>query len=274
MDRTLYLNEKKGLAVIRDGPSLWIREKDKAGIRVPARLINMVFIIGNIRMDAGTIALFAENNTPVTLMNRRGDAIAVVMPYNHQSPDHHEEQRRFLRQEGHLDTFREWTSSMRRETQLLVMKKIDWETAQTFLAKGFREKDYTNIVDARRLSKAEEWKTVHEIARNFLMEMVVREIVASDLDPHMGILNREHNFGFALDLYHIIEPEADLLAVQFFTSCRWHDFTVRTNNGSTLSKEGWKNIVQRFENRKKVLAQRMDGIIRGYFDLLRYTAVS
>ena len=60
MERTLYLNEKKGLVVMRDGPSLWIREKDKAGTRIPARLIDMVFIVGNIKMDAGTLMLLQK----------------------------------------------------------------------------------------------------------------------------------------------------------------------------------------------------------------------
>ena len=269
MDRTLYLNEKKGLVVTRDGPSLWIREKDKAGMRIPARLVNMVFIVGNIKIDAGAITLFTENNTPVTLMNKQGEAVGVVMPYNHHFPDHYDEQKRFAERDENPEAFRQWVASMRRETQLAVMKKLDWDTAQSFLSKGFKEHNYAEIIDLRRQSKEGEWKTVHDAARNLLMELVIREIMTANLDPHMGIIKKNCNFGFALDLCSAIEPEADLLTFQFFTSCRWHDFISSAGKRRTLTKEGWKNVVHRFENRKMLIAGRLDSIIRGYFGLLR-----
>jgi CRISPR/Cas system-associated endonuclease Cas1 len=273
MERTLYLNEKKGLIVMRDGPSLWIREKDKAGTRVPARLVNMVFIIGNIKMDAGTLTLFAENNTPVTFMNRRGEAIGVVLPYNHMLSDHHEEQRRFLQREENIEAFKKWIISHRREAQIAAMKKINWETAQDFLSKGFRELDYLEIVTSHRTSKETEWKTIYGVVNNLIMEMIIREIIASNLDPHMGIINKNCNFGFALDLYRIMEPEADLMAIQFFTSCRWHGFVLSTEKKCILTKDGWKNVVHRFENRKDLIAGRLDIVLRGYFDLMRQAVV-
>lgn len=254
---------------MRDGPSLWIKEKDKAGTRVPARLVNMVFIVGNIKMDAGTVMLFAENNTPVTFMNKRGEAIGVVMPYNHTSPDHHEEQKRFMMREENQEAFKKWITSQRRDVQIAVMKKINWEKAQDFLTKGFRELDYTEMINFRRASKDMEWKTVYGVVNNLIMEMIIREIIASNLDPHMGIINRNCNFGFALDLYKIMEPESDLMTTQFFTSCLWHEFVVCTEKKCTLTKDGWRNVVHRFENRKKLLARRMENVLRGYFDLMR-----
>lgn len=269
MERTLYLNEKKGLIVMRDGPSLWIKEKDKAGTRVPARLVNMVFIVGNIKMDAGTLTLFAENNTPVTFMNKRGEAIGVVMPYNHASPDHHEAQKRFMKREENQEAFKKWIASQRRETQIAVMKKIDWEKAQDFLTKGFREHDYAETINSRRHTKGGEWKTVYGIVNNLIMEMIIKEIMASNLDPHMGIINKNCNFGFALDLFKIMDPESDLMTIQFFTSYRWHDFVLNTEKKCTLTKDGWKNVVHRFENRKQLIAHRLDMVIRGYFELLR-----
>jgi len=269
MERTLYLNEKKGLIVMRDGPSLWIKEKDKAGTRVPARLVNMVFIVGNIKMDAGTVMLFAENNTPVTFMNKRGEAIGVVMPYNHASPDHHEEQKRFMKREENQEAFKKWITSQRREVQIAVMKKMNWEKAQNFLTKGFRECDYAEIITLRRSSKDREWNTVYSTINNLIMEMIIKEIISSNLDPHIGIINKNCNFGLALDLYKILEPECDLMTIQFFTSCRWHEFVLNTDKKCTLTKDGWRNVVHRFENRKQVISHRLDMVIRGYFDLMR-----
>lgn len=269
MERTLYLNEKKGLIVMRDGPSLWIREKDKAGTRIPARLVNMVFIVGNIKMDAGTLTLFTENNTPVTFMNRKGEAIGVVMPYNHTLPNHHEQQRRFLLRDENVEAFKKWILSQRRETQITVMKKINWEKAQDFLTKGFRESDYAEIINGHRYAKEAEWVTAYGVVNNLIMEMVIREIINSELDPHMGITSRNCNFGFALDLYPIMSPEAELMTLQFFTSCRWHGYVAWSEKKCILTKDGLKNIVHRFENRKTLLARRLDMAIRGYFDLLR-----
>ncbi|HOD77578.1 MAG: CRISPR-associated endonuclease Cas1 [Syntrophorhabdus sp.] len=270
MERTLYLNEKKGLVVMRDGPSLWIREKDKAGTRIPARLIDMVFIVGNIKMDAGTLMLFAENSTPVTFMNKQGEAVGVVMPYNHASPDHHQEQKRFMTLETNHEAFKTWIASQRREAQIAVIKKIDWEKAQGFLSKGFREIDYTAVIDLHRSTKNHEWEAVHGIIENLILEMVIQEIVASNLDPHMGMINKNCNFGFALDLYQIISPESDLISIQFFTSCRWHDFVQSSRKNCTLTKDGWKNIVHRFENRKKKISHGLDMVLRGFFDLMRH----
>lgn len=273
MDRTLYLSEKKGLFVMRDGPSLWIKEKDKAGTRVPARLINMVFIIGNIRMDAGTLTLFAENNTPVTFMSKSGEAIGVVLPYNHTLSDRRDEQRRFLSRLGNVEAFRTWAASMRRETQIAVMKKIDWETTRVYLSHGFREQDYGELINRRRLSCELGWKTVHGILTNLILETIIKEIVGFNLDPHMGTINKNCNFGLALDLSTILEPEADLIAFEFFTSARWHTFVLSTDKKCVLTKEGWRNVIHRFENRKKIIAHRLDTVIRGYFDLLRQVAV-
>lgn len=254
---------------MRDGPSLWIKEKDKAGTRVPARLVNMVFIVGNIKMDAGTLTLFAENNTPVTFMNKRGEAVGVVMPYNHASPDRHEDQRRFIKREENLEAFKRWVAFQRREAQIAVMKKIDWEKAQDFLTKGFREHDYGETINSHLRAKEGEWKSVYGIFNNLLMEMIIKEITASNLDPHTGIINKNCNFGFALDLSKILDPESDLMTIQFFTSCRWHDFVLNTEKKCTLTRDGWRNVVHRFENRKQLIASRLDMVIRGYFDLLR-----
>lgn len=99
--------------------------------------------------------------------------------------------------------------------------------------------------------------------------MVIKEIISSNLDPHMGIINKNCNFGLALDLYKILEPECDLMTIQFFTSCRWHEFVLNTDKKCTLTKDGWRNVVHRFENRKQVIAHRLDMVIRGYFDLMR-----
>lgn len=53
MDKTLYLTESgNDICVRRDGPSVWITTRDKAGQRAPGRLLGRVIIMGNVRLDA------------------------------------------------------------------------------------------------------------------------------------------------------------------------------------------------------------------------------
>lgn len=268
-DRTLYLNEKKGLIVRRDGPSLWITEKGIAGRRIPARFINMVYIIGNIKMDAGVVTLFSEQNTPISFMNSKGETIGIVMPYNHNQLNYYEDQKRILQNERYIERFRGWAVSMRREAQLFVLKKVAFDKASTFISKGFRESDYEEIVRNCRSCNKEEWEAVYQINKNILMEMITRHLIDAHLDPHMGVLKRRQNFGLALDFCYIMGPEIDLLTLQFFTSIRWHDFLQRTHKNCFLTKDGFKNVVHRFENRKARLRQRIDYTLDRFFELLR-----
>ncbi|MFN3531862.1 MAG: CRISPR-associated endonuclease Cas1, partial [Candidatus Brocadia sp.] len=69
MDRTLYLNENTTLNVIRDGPSIVVKEGKKSGRRVPARMIQRVIITGNIKLETSLITLFTQNNVPVTFLD-------------------------------------------------------------------------------------------------------------------------------------------------------------------------------------------------------------
>jgi hypothetical protein len=268
-ERTLYLKEKRGLMVRRDGPSLWIIEKGRAGRRIPARFINIVYIIGNIKMDAGVVGLFAEQNTPVSFMNSKGETIGILMPYNHNPINYYEDQKRILQNEDNIERFKGWAASIRRESQLFVLKKVAFDKALIFMADGFRENDYEEIVNTYRSSKKEEWEVVYQVNKNILMEMITRHLIDAHLDPHMGVLQRRQNFGLALDICYIIGPEIDLLTLQFFRSIRWHSLLQMTHKRRLLTKDGFKDIIHRFENNKVRFSQRIDHIIDRFFELLR-----
>ena len=105
MERTLYLNEKKGLEVLRDGPSVWVKEDGVAGRRIPARLIEHVIIMGNVRLDAGVITLFTENNIPITFMNNKGNEVALTIPFNHHYNTHYHDQRKILEKGKNIDYY-------------------------------------------------------------------------------------------------------------------------------------------------------------------------
>lgn len=269
MERTLYLNEKKGLEILRDGPSIWIREDGKSGRRIPARLIGKVIVIGNVRMDTGAITLFTDNNVPVTFMNRRGAEIAVTLPYNHCLPTHYEEQKVFLETEENMEAFKRLILSERRRAQIKIIRKLSKDVAKVFVSKGFKERDYQDFI-VRYLSVGEKKRqVVNEIIFNLHREAVLRSTMAVDLDPHTGVLNRRHNYALVIDICHAIEPDMDLQAVRFFKNNSEKGYITCDSNGWTVTQEGIQDIVHRFENRKKIIHEHIDRTLDGIFDLMR-----
>ncbi|MCX8023435.1 MAG: CRISPR-associated endonuclease Cas1 [Syntrophorhabdaceae bacterium] len=269
LDRTLYLNEKKGLEVSRDGPSLWIKEDGKSGRRIPVRLISHVVIVGNVRLDAGSITLFTENNIPVTFMNKRGDEIAVTIPYNHKLNSHYEEQQSILRHEERIEKFRQWLVSERRKMQLKVVYKLSKNVAKVFSTKGFREQDYIDFIKRYVSVPEKQWRPVHSIIAGMLREMVLKSIMTSELDPHCGIIHRRDNFGMVLDLFYATEPECDLQTIQLFKSQKKDELLIQSSTGWVLTREGMRNVVERFENKKKLIHRLLENIMDSLFETIR-----
>ncbi len=271
MDRTLYLNENKKLRVFRDGPSIWIKEEGKAGRRIPARLVSRVVIIGNIKLEAGVITLFTDNDVPITFFNHRGEAVAVAMPYNHHLPRHYEEQKKLLDSEVNIERFKNWLYSKRRETQLVVIKRISKKTAAIFAMKGFREKDYNLIIsELKPLNLSDEkFKVVHGTVSNLFREMAIGCVLKADLDPHIGIYYRRHNFGFALDLCYTLEPEIELQTIQFLKNPKDRVYIIKEPSGWAITNEGMKDIIHRFENRRRQLQERIERLLDEVFELMR-----
>src|SRR4030042_2462625 len=245
MGRTLYLNENKGLTVLRDGPSVWIKEDGKAGRRIPARLVGRVVIIGNLRLEAGGITLFTQNDIPVTFINHRGDELAVSMPYNHQLQRHYGEQKVFLDTEENIERFKGLLYARRKETQINVIRRLSRGFAGLFTAKGFREKDYCRFIDRFKPSNDEQWKVVSGVISNLFREMIIVCILKADLDPHLGVLHRRHNFSLALDICYILEAEIDMQCIQFLRTTRERGYMGRDKIGWAVLKQGMGDILPR-----------------------------
>lgn len=269
MDRTLYLNEKEKLAVFRDGPSICVKESGKAGKRIPARFVGRAVIIGNIRLESGVITLFTDNGIPVTFLNRQGDAVAVAMPYNHQLSRHYEEQKIFLETKENVERFKGWLYSKRKEIQIKGVKGLSKWTAELFAMNGFRERDYQKFMEEYRHYKDERWKVVYGIVSNLFREMIIGCLYKSDLDPHIGVLHRRHNFGLALDICYVLEPEIDIQCIQFLRTADGTGQILKEQTGWLVSKDGIKNIIHRFENRRTRLQEKVEKLIDGIFELMR-----
>lgn len=269
MDRTLYLNENRELTVFRDGPSIWVKENGKAGRRIPSRLVSRVVIIGNLRLEAGVVTLFTNNDIPVTFINHRGDAVAVAIPYNHHLPRHYEEQKVFLEAEGNIDRYKSWLYARRKKTQINVIKRISKGVAELFAKEGFREKDYQRFIERFKPFRDEQWKVIYGIVNNLFREMIIGSILRADLDPHLGVLHRRHNFSLALDICQILEPEIEIQCIQFLRTDRGKGYMLKDRIGWSVSKEGIKEIIHRFENRRKQIHTTVERLIDDIFELMR-----
>ncbi len=268
MKRSLYLNESfKGVSVIRDGPSVLLRENYSAPRRVPAQFINKVFVIGNIRFDSASIELFAENNVPVIFMNKKGEEIAITIPYNHRLPIHYEEQKIILQSDKNICQYLRWAKAKRSIIQLNVLKRLFKKIAYKFNME-IGEGNYQYLL--KKLKPEEEkWTTVTGAVTNLFRGFITERILKSGLDPHTGVIHRRHNFGFVLDICYIISAEIDYQTLGFFKSSEKDKLITKSNYGWEITNNGMLNIINRFENKSESLQLLVDEIIDEIFELIR-----
>jgi CRISPR associated protein Cas1 len=268
MGRTLYLNECRGLRVLRDGPSIWISRSDRAGQRVPVRLISRVIIIGNVKLDSGVITLFTDHDVPVVFMGYSGNETAVAIPYNHRLAKHYSEQQVFLDGHEHIERYITWADTKRMVIQVETLNRI-FKRADGKLRFGLGDGNYQMILSRLRPVDEEQWCVVTGIVNNIFRGMIIERLLRADLDPHLGVLHRRHNFGLALDICHIMGAESDIQAVQFFRCPGQKPCIGKKGNSWAVTAEGMRNIIQRFENRREALANIVELIIDELFALMR-----
>jgi len=269
MGRSLYINQTNKPLIFRDGPSIWIKEEGKAGRRIPARLITRAVIIGNVKLDSGTIMLFADNNIPVTFMNRKTEESAVVIPYNHRLPNHYKEQKVFLDSDENINRYEKWANAKRAIIQLTLIKRYRPQLAARLKQTGFGEGNYQLLLKEIRKVNEEQWLVVNGIVTNIFRNMIIEHVIKAELDPHVGIVHRRHNFGFALDICYILGGESDIQSVQFFQSKELKSLIRRENGQWFITDDGIKNIIHRFENKRQGVKKKIENIIDEFFELMR-----
>lgn len=283
MGRTLYLNENDNdLMLRRDGPSLWVKAKEKAGQRIPVRVISRVVIIGNVKLDSDAITLFAENDVPVVFMNHRADEVAVAMPYNHRLPKHYDKQKVFLENDNNTARYENWASTRRMLIQANVVKRLYPEIAH-MVRRGIGEGNYQELIRQKKPSNEEQWSVAAGIVNNLFRGLIIEHVLKADIDPHLGVLHRRHNFGFVLDICYILGAESDMQCIQFFrpvcpagrsdnkgreagSTC---SFMEKRQNRYRVTGAGFRDIIHRFENRRAALHNMVENTIDELFELIR-----
>lgn len=213
MERTLYLKETPGLRVSRDGPSLWIERRHTAGQRVPLRLIRRVLIAGNVRLDTESLTAFAERGVPITLLNRDGRPLAVVLGYATGSCGRRGHQAAALEDPRQRDRLCAWLRAWERGRRMVLAARLDPATAARWRQEGMRPADYEAwIVRQARLRgvslRRREW------FRAALETVALEGIVEAGWDPHLGLLHRAQPLGFVRDCVMALGPDADGMWVE------------------------------------------------------------
>jgi CRISPR/Cas system-associated endonuclease Cas1 len=269
MGRTLYLTESgNDICVHRDGPSVWIKTREKAGQRVPGRLLGRVVIMGNVRLDAAAITHWAEMGVPVLFMNSSATETALTIPYNHHLPVHYRRQKILFETPSRTKHFLEW-AIIRREIVCnnvagRLLRAIGGEPVS-----GIGEGNYQQILVRLIPAGQERWKVVTGVLNNLFRELITEKLIKAGLDPHVGAMNRRRHFGLSIDIEHILGAEADIQAVQFFRSEVAAPLLIKGKEGWTVTAAGMRNIAHRFENRRVVLANMIDKIIDEIFEIMR-----
>ncbi|HSW62256.1 MAG TPA: CRISPR-associated endonuclease Cas1 [Dissulfurispiraceae bacterium] len=254
MNKALYIHQARGLEVRRDGPSLIIREPDKADRRIPARIISNVVVIGNVRMDAGMVALCAEQGVPITFICSRGKAIAVALPYEYRLPRHHPKQRIFMESESNRRKFELWLRANVRRLTMVCVHNLTGRHQEAYSERPEHEPravDYAYLVKQLERTWPAQSRIVREVIDQLFQETIMSVLLANGLDPHVGIIHRYRNLGLVEDLRVFFRPEADYQAVCFFQEVENHEWFDLDDDGYQLRRNGLFAIVERFESRRE-----------------------
>jgi len=269
MDRTLYLTDKENVAITRDGPSIWVTGDGKAGRRIPARLVDKVIVFGNVKIEAEVITLFAGHNVPMVFINKKGGEAAVAMPRNDHVENHHDEQKVVLANEENIKAYMAWMDDRRKEVQLDVLERISKNVAAHYRDNGFCEQDYRSFVMRTSWIHEKKWRAAVSVVNGLSLGLVLRCLTDARFDPHLGVLHRRQNYGLGLDVRSIIDPEFDLLTLQFLQDNLNGRSFVRTTEGWFVTREGMRDIAKRYENRKRAIRTLTEQIIDSLFSLIR-----
>jgi len=269
MGRTLYITQTNKPVVVRDGPSLWIKEDGKAGRRIPARYVSRAIIIGNVTLSSEAITLLAEHNSPVTFVGLNNQETAIVLPYNHRLPVHYKEQQIFLASVHNIRRYEEWANTKRMLIHMNLIRRFIPSLAKRLEKTGIGEGNYQEVLKGLRRVKEPRWLAVNSFINELFRNTIVEKLVRAGLDPHTGIIHRRYHYGFGLDICYIMGGESDIQTLQFFRSKDLEELMDLADNQWLLTNKGIKNIVHRFENRRNHVEKLIDEIIDEVFTLMR-----
>jgi len=251
-----------------DGPSIWIWWENKAGQRIPLRLISRCIIVGNIRLETSLISLLASNNIPIIFTSLSGEEVAIALPYNHRLPRHWREQRTFVDSKKNRERFINWAKIKRMTLQLLMLKKL-FPQNRNRLNRELGEGNYQRIISKLRPRDEANWKIVKNFIENLLRGLIIEHLSQAGLNLNLSVIHRYHNYGLVLDFLYILEPLVDEQTIHFFRHLKGILLFNQSATNLALNKEGVKNIIDHFENEKNSNENIIVNTIDEFFHLMR-----
>ncbi len=269
--RTMYVNDNNRLFIKVDGPSLWIKEKEKAGRRVPLRFIDQVIIAGNVVIETGVITLLAEHGVPVLFLNKKNGIKATVLESDTTYTILKEKMERLRLSIEGQKRVRQWLNARRRNLQRRLLIELNKGFRWRIKKKGLKEEDYTHYITTLLLKEIKDGsiKPVQNILDGLIHETVLKKVLEAELDPHISFLHACQNFAFIKDLSYALEAEKDRQTIQFFKSPCAEQFICRKDGVWDINSRGMKNIVVRFENHRERFLKDIDLLLIDFFELLR-----
>lgn len=261
------------MTIQRDGPSLWIMMGNKAGRRVPARLISRVIITGNVKIDAGVITLFTESGKPVIFLNRKGEVLATAFGMINPNWRIKERQALLFTNRIYRSRVMNWINARRRNNQLRLLEHLSCKDLKLLKSKGLRERDFKRIIASYLPEDENIVRVVTGTITGLIHELAADCLLASELDPHLGVIHRRYNLGLVRDLSYIMETEAIRQAIRFFRMKKWDYYLESAQGEWLLNAGGMRSIAMRFENQRSEIEEMINSLIDDIFQLMRELSV-
>jgi hypothetical protein len=256
MERTLFLNERAGMRVRRDGPSLWIERPGSSGSRVPVRLVRRVLISGNVALDADSLTVFARRGVPITLVSRDGEPLAMVVGCSGGLFARRGLQAGALEHPHVRERISAWLRARERGRQLALATRLDPATALQWRGQGVRPADYESWIHRQgrlRGASVRRRGMFHAAAGTVALD----RIADAGWDPHLGVVHRGEPLGFVKDCATAIRADADRVWLQ--------SGTLAGGTGSALSV----GVAALVEQQRPRLNRLLTQLLEQYADLLR-----
>ncbi|MCP9440382.1 MAG: CRISPR-associated endonuclease Cas1 [Nitrospira sp.] len=256
MERTLFLNERAGLRVRRDGPSLWIEQPGSAGSRVPVRLIRRVLIAGNVALDAESLTAFAERGVPVTLVGRNGQAVAMVVSCASGLCVRRGLQIGAMDHPSGRERISAWLRAWERGRRLALAARLDSATAARWRCLGVRTVDYEQWVQrlGHQLGATPRQRRLLHAA---VSTLILDRITERGWDPHIGAVHHGEPLGFVKDCAMAIRADTDRLWLE--------QRRLAPHSEVALSRD----VAECFERHRPRLARLLDRLLDQYGSLLQ-----
>ncbi|MEK7846983.1 MAG: CRISPR-associated endonuclease Cas1 [Nitrospinota bacterium] len=270
LKKTVYLNEKKDLVVRRDGPSLLIEEENKAGRRIPPGLIGQVIIRGNVRIESGVIMLLAEHGVPVMFLSRKKGITAVTLTFDSGNEVLRSKVINLANSCSGQERVKILLNSIRQNLKRKLIKDLFPDKAWIIDEKGLKEKECQKYIESA-YSYVEKGGTeiIGLTIAGLLKEFILKMVIDTGLDPHVGFIHRYCDFALVKDICHAIEAEKERQMIQFLKYPSYKRYMEKKADGWVINNEGMKNISERFENRKKNIHEFMNHLLNSFFEIMR-----